>query len=60
MASIRAEFQPPTWGAFEAVMLAGESPAAAAARLGVSVNAVLLAKSRILRRLRQEARGLLD
>jgi hypothetical protein len=28
--------------------------------LGLSVNAVLIAKSRVLARLRQEARGLID
>jgi len=60
LASVRAEFRPATWEAFEAVMLRGESPAAAAARLNLSVNAVLLAKSRVLRRLRQEGRDLLD
>ena len=49
-----------TWRAFEGVMLSGEKPAEVAARLGTSVNAVLLAKSHVLRRLRQEARDLLD
>jgi RNA polymerase sigma-70 factor (ECF subfamily) len=55
---IRSDFQPTTWQAFEGVMLMGEAPAAVAARLGVSVNAVLLAKSRVLARLRREAEGL--
>jgi hypothetical protein len=31
-----------------------------AAELGTTVNAVFLAKSRVLRRLRQEAQGLVD
>lgn len=57
---IGPEFRDSTWRAFRAVMLEGESPAAAAARLGLSVNAVLLAKSRVLARLRQEGRGLID
>jgi RNA polymerase sigma-70 factor (ECF subfamily) len=57
---IRPQFQPTTWQAFRAVMLGGERPAAAAARLGISVNAVLLAKSRVLRSLRLQARGLVD
>lgn len=57
---IRDEFEPATWRAFEGVMLGGERPADVAARLGISVNAVLLAKSRILHRLRGEGRGLLD
>jgi RNA polymerase sigma-70 factor (ECF subfamily) len=57
---IGPEFQESTWRAFRAVMLEGETPAAAADRLGLSVNAVLLAKSRILARLRQEGQGLID
>ena len=60
VALIEPEFQESTWRAFRAVMLEGETPASAAARLGVSVNAVLLAKSRILARLRQEGEGLID
>jgi RNA polymerase sigma-70 factor (ECF subfamily) len=57
---IRSEFQPTTWQAFAGVMLDGEKPAAVAGRLGISVNAVLLAKSRVLHRLRQEGVGLID
>src|SRR5262249_3840718 len=57
---IRAEFRPATWQAFEGVMLRGERAAAVAQRLGISVNAVLLAKSRILARLRQIGQGLID
>jgi RNA polymerase sigma-70 factor (ECF subfamily) len=60
MELIRPDFQPATWQAFEGVMLKGEAPAAVAARLGVSVNAVLLAKSRVLARLRREGQGLID
>lgn len=60
MELIRDEFQPTTWLAFEGVMLLGQRPAEVAARLGISANAVLLAKSRILHRLRQEGRGLVD
>jgi RNA polymerase sigma-70 factor (ECF subfamily) len=60
LALIEPEFQASTWAAFRAVMLEGEAPAAAAARLGLSVNAVLLAKSRVLARLRREGRGLID
>jgi RNA polymerase sigma-70 factor (ECF subfamily) len=60
LALIESEFEPRTWQAFRAVMLEGEKPAATAERLGVSVNAVLLAKSRILARLRQEAGSLVN
>jgi RNA polymerase sigma-70 factor (ECF subfamily) len=57
---IEAEFNPTDWRAFRRYVLDGEPAAAVAAELGVSVNVVLLAKSRILRRLRQEAQGFLD
>jgi RNA polymerase sigma-70 factor (ECF subfamily) len=57
---IEPEFTPATWQAFERTALQGERPAAVAADLGTSVNAVLLAKSRVLRRLREESRGLVD
>jgi RNA polymerase sigma-70 factor, ECF subfamily len=57
---IEPEFAPTTWQAFRRVTL-DEEPAAAVARdLGLSVNAVWLAKSHVLRRLRQESRILLD
>jgi RNA polymerase sigma-70 factor (ECF subfamily) len=60
LALIEPEFQASTWRAFRAVMLEQETPASVAVRLGMSVNAVLLAKSRILARLRQEGEGLVD
>jgi RNA polymerase sigma-70 factor (ECF subfamily) len=59
-ALIEPEFEPNTWKAFRRVVVEGERAAVAAAELGVSVNAVLLAKSRVLRRLRQEMQGLTD
>ena len=37
-----------------------EAPADVAVELGLSLNSVLLAKSRVLRRLRSEAQGLVD
>jgi RNA polymerase sigma-70 factor (ECF subfamily) len=58
--SIACEFNAVSWQAFERHALEGKPASAVAADLGVSVNVVLLAKSRILRRLRQEAQGLLD
>jgi RNA polymerase sigma factor (sigma-70 family) len=60
MALIEPDFQQITWQAFCGQMLDGESPATVAAKLGISVNAALLAKSRILARLRQEGQALLD
>ena len=57
---IEPSFEPATLAAFRRVAFDGVSPARAAEELGVSLNAVLLAKSRVLRRLRQEAEGLID
>jgi RNA polymerase sigma-70 factor (ECF subfamily) len=60
MEQVRPEFTAPTWQAFCRVALDGATPRAVAAELGLSVNAVLIAKSRVLTRLRQEAQGLVD
>jgi RNA polymerase sigma-70 factor (ECF subfamily) len=57
---IEPEFSPQTWAAFRRQAVEGQKPAAVAAALGTTVNAVLLAKSRVLRRLRDEATELLD
>ena len=58
--SIRLEFQPATWQAFERQVEHGLSASQVAAELGLSVNAVLIAKSRVLKRLREKAAGLVD
>jgi len=58
--SIRLEFQPATWQAFERQVQHGRSASQVAAELGLSVNAVLIAKSRVLKRLREKANGLVD
>ena len=57
---IRPEFEPSTWEAFERVTIGAQSPKQAAEEMGLTVNAVMIAKSRILSRLRQEGRGLID
>lgn len=57
---ILPDFHATTREAFVAVAIRGEPPADAARRLGISVNAVLVAKSRVLQRLRAEADGILD
>jgi RNA polymerase sigma-70 factor (ECF subfamily) len=54
------EFTPTAWLAFRRLTLEGARTADVARELGTTVNAVLLAKSRVLRRLRREARGLVD
>jgi RNA polymerase sigma-70 factor (ECF subfamily) len=60
MELVEPQFEPTTWRAFRRVVLDGAKAAAVAAELGISVNAVLLAKSRILSRLREEMHGLTD
>lgn len=57
---VAADFHPTTWQAFRLVALDGVAPDQAANQLGVTVNAVFIAKSRVLARLRQEGRELLD
>jgi len=56
---VRPEFSPTTWEAFRRFALDGLPAAQVAAELGLSVNAVTLAKSRILKRLREVAGDLL-
>ena len=51
--SIRAEFEPRTWEAFRRTTIDGQAPAHVAEDLGMTVPAVYMAKSRVLRRLRQ-------
>jgi RNA polymerase sigma-70 factor, ECF subfamily len=57
--AVRAEFATATWEAFRRFALDGVPASQVAAELGLSVNAVTLAKSRILKRLREEAGDLL-
>jgi len=57
---MRAEFQPTTWQACWEFVVGGKPAAQVAAELGLSENAVYVAKGRVLRRLRQELAGLLD
>ena len=57
---LEPEFTPSTWQAFRRQIVDQLSATEAAEELGMSVNAVLVAKSRVLQRLRREATGLLD
>src|SRR5262249_25971773 len=57
---IENDFAPATWTAFPRQVLDGQPPAQVAVELGLSVNSVLLAKSRVLKRVRAELRGLVD
>lgn len=54
------EFEPATIQAFRRLALDGASGAVVAVELGLSIGAVYVAKSRVLKRLREEAVGLLD
>jgi len=60
LALIQDDFAPPTWQAFRECVVQGRRPGEVAAELGLSVNAVYLARSRVLRRLREQLAGLLD
>jgi RNA polymerase sigma-70 factor (ECF subfamily) len=60
LALIEGEFTPATWQAFRQVVVLERSPGEVAAELGLSVNAVYLARSRVLRRLREHLTGLID
>jgi len=57
---IEPEFAPATWLAFRRQVIDGAAAAEVAAELGLSTNAVLIAKSRVLRTIRREASGLID
>ena len=49
-----------TWTAFYRVVLDGAKPDVVAEELGISKNAVVIAKCRVLSRLRQESEGLVE
>ncbi len=57
---VRADFKETTWTAFQRYAIEKTPPAEVAAELNISLNSVLLAKSRVLRRMREEAAGLID
>jgi RNA polymerase sigma-70 factor, ECF subfamily len=54
------EFRPATWQAFRRQVVDGAPAPTVAAELGMTVNAVLIAKSRVLSHLRRNAEGLVD
>jgi RNA polymerase sigma-70 factor (ECF subfamily) len=60
LVAIRLEFSAATWLAFERTSREGRPVAEVAAELGMTPNAVMIAKSRVLKRLRERAGGLLD
>lgn len=60
LAIMRADFQEKTWRACWEVVVAERPAAEVAAALGLTVGAVYAAKFRVLDRLRQELRGMLE
>ena len=60
MKRVQGNFTPETWEAFRRHVTKGEPAVEVAKALGLSLNSVLLAKSRVLKRLRQELAGLVD
>jgi RNA polymerase sigma-70 factor (ECF subfamily) len=57
---MRTQFQPTTWKACWESVAAGRPADEVAGELGISVNSVYVARSRVLRRLRQDLEGLLE
>jgi RNA polymerase sigma-70 factor (ECF subfamily) len=57
---MQSDFEPTTWRACWETAAMGRPAAEVAAELGVSVAAVYIARSRVLRRLRQELAGMLE
>jgi RNA polymerase sigma-70 factor (ECF subfamily) len=60
MRRVQGDFAPATWQAFRRHTLEGAPAAQVAEELGLSLNSVLLAKSRVLKRLRQELAGIVE
>lgn len=57
---MRTDFEPTTWRACWEHVVLGRPAHDVAAELGITPNAVYIARSRVLRRLREELRDLLD
>lgn len=57
---VKEEVQPATWRAFERTALEQASGETVAAELGISIGAVYLAKSRVMKRLRELVREIDD
>jgi RNA polymerase sigma-70 factor (ECF subfamily) len=57
---VQGDFTPATWEAFRRHVMEGEPAVEVAKALDLKLNSVLLAKSRVLKRVRQELAGLVD
>lgn len=60
LVQMEKEFAPATWLAFRRQVVEGVPAKATAQQMGLSINAVLIAKSRVLKRLRQLSQGMLE
>jgi RNA polymerase sigma-70 factor (ECF subfamily) len=60
MQRVEGDFTPVTWEAFRRHVTKGEPAVEVAKALDLSLNSVLLAKSRVLKRLRKELAGLVE
>jgi RNA polymerase sigma-70 factor (ECF subfamily) len=57
---VQGDFTPKTWEAFRRYVMEAEPAKQVAEALGFTLNCVLLAKSHVLKRLREESAGLVD
>jgi RNA polymerase sigma-70 factor (ECF subfamily) len=60
LAAIQPDFEPRTWEAFRLLVLEDRRTAEVAQLTGMKPNALYVAKSRVLKRLRQELAGLVE
>lgn len=60
LARIRPDFSEQTWRAFQRFAMDGLSADEVAAELGMSANAVFIAKSRVMSSLRRQGQGLIE
>ena len=60
LARVQGHFTPKTWQVFLRHVMEGEPAKQVAEALGVTLNCMLLAKSHVLKRLREESAGLVD
>lgn len=60
LALVQADFAPSTWQAFTRFALEGQAAARVAEEMSMSISAVVQAKARVLKRLREEAGDLME
>jgi RNA polymerase sigma-70 factor (ECF subfamily) len=60
MQIVQTDFEPATWRAWQAFVVEGRPAKEVAVEVGLTVNAVYLAKGRVLARLREELSGLME